>query len=306
MEIHHGASASSLSVPSPTFTSYSSENLGDIAARVVGELNLSVSDPYDDDFYASLHQNDAVEQGHNHRDEPDEEVEEEEGEEAEEEEEDEEEDDSEFEFAVLCREDDSSPISADEIFSNGQIRPMFPIFNTDLVFGGGEENDDVSQDPPERTIRLPLRKLLTKERENSAASCSSSEADELDGIPSGTYCVWTPNPKKKESDIIGKKSHSTGSCSKRFRIRDLLYRSNSDGKDTFVFLTPSNHHHHHNGGGDQKRREKLPPSSAAAKKKGGGGGGSLELKKKSYLPYRRDLVGLFANVNSISRTVRPF
>ncbi|KAJ8427334.1 hypothetical protein Cgig2_030599 [Carnegiea gigantea] len=292
MEIHHGVSASSLSVPSPTFTSYSSENLGDIAARVVGELNLSIADPYDDDFYASLHQNDAVEQGHNHLDEVEEEV-------VVEEEDDD--DGSEFEFAVLCREDDSSPISADEIFSNGQIRPMFPIFNTDLVFGGGEENYDVSQDPPERTIRLPLRKLLTKERENNAASCSSSEADELDGIPPGTYCVWTANPKKKENDIIGKKSHSTGSCSKRFRIRDLLYRSNSDGKDTFVFLTPSNHRHrhHHNGGGDQKRREKLPPSSAAAKKKGAGGGGNLEVKKKSYLPYRRDLVG-------ISRTVRPF
>ena len=285
MEVHHSASASSLSVPSPTFTSYSSENLGDIAARVVGELNLSNSDPYEDDFYASLHQKDTVEHDHDHRDE-----EEEVG--------DDDDDDSEFEFHVLCREDDSSPISADEIFSNGQIRPMFPIFNTDLVFGDGE-NDDGSQGLEEKTIRLPLRKLLTKERENSAASCSSSEADNLDGIPQGTYCVWTPNQKKKDNDIIGKKSHSTGSCSKRFRIRDLLYRSNSDGKDTFVFLTPSNQHNH---GGDQKRRERIPPSALAKKK----GGGSLEGKKKSYLPYRRDLVGFFANANSISRTVRPF
>ena len=38
---------------------------------------------------------------------------------------------------------------------------------------------------------------------------------------------------------ISKKSSSTGSASKRRRFRDLLRRSNSEGKDSFVFLTPS-------------------------------------------------------------------
>ena len=37
---------------------------------------------------------------------------------------------------------------------------------------------------------------------------------------------------------VSKKSSPTGSTSKQWRFRDLLRRSNSDDKDSFVFLTP--------------------------------------------------------------------
>ncbi|KNA25044.1 hypothetical protein SOVF_010220 [Spinacia oleracea] len=305
-----GGASFSLASESPSFTSYSSENIADIAARVLKELNLSHDDPFDDDFYSSDAFNAAVDDTPqpplvndtarpqndnqtNDSDDDDKDIEEHSD------------DESEFEFAILTGEDNSSPISADEMFDNGQIKPMFPVFNTDLIYG-------YTSDLPQTTVRLPLRKLL-EEREsgsgNGAASCSSSEADDLEGVPPGTYCVWTPK-KKEEELMMKKKSKSTGS-SRRWRFRDLLHRSNSDGKDTFVFLAPSIHHKTmgiggsggvggSSGGGDGKRREKVV--TVGGKKKGG----AVASKNKTYLPYRQDLVGFFANVNGISRTVRPF
>ncbi|KMT10589.1 hypothetical protein BVRB_5g117100 [Beta vulgaris subsp. vulgaris] len=318
-----GASIS-LSSESPSFSTYSSENIADIAARVVKELNLSENDTYDDDFYSSITLNDAFQPSSlNDAVEPsnDDKTNQNDDEEDDDDDKDEEEgtdsdDESEFEFAIL----NSSPISADEIFDNGQIKPMFPIFNTDLVYGYNNQNDAVSNHPP-TTIRLQLRKLL-EERENSnsnsngTVSSSSSEADDLEGVPPGTYCVWAPKKKEEEKLMMKKKSKSTGS-SKRWRFKDLLYtRSNSDGKDTFVFLTPSIHHKTIGvGGADLKRREKMVKKSNGmindynnsnsnsnniSKNK------NKDKNKKSYLPYRRDLVGFFANVNGISRTVRPF
>ncbi|XP_021719039.1 uncharacterized protein LOC110686737 [Chenopodium quinoa] len=298
-----GGASFSLSSQTPSFTSYSSENIADIAARVVKELNLSQNDPFDDDYYSSVTFNDAFHDtplndtvqpqndNINNDDEDDD---------------DDDEEESEFEFAILTGEENSSPISADEIFDNGQIKPMFPVFNTDLVYGDNCGFSTASSPPT--TIRVPLRKLL-EEREtsgNGAASCSSSEADDLEGVPPGTYCVWTPK-KKEEVLMMKKKSKSTGS-SKRWRFRDLLHRSNSDGKDTFVFLTPSNNHKSigvgvgggSSGGGDGRRREKTV--TVGGRKKSGVEAG----KMKSYLPYRQDLVGFFVNVNGISRTVRPF
>ncbi|CBI18251.3 unnamed protein product, partial [Vitis vinifera] len=61
--------------------------------------------------------------------------------------------------------------------------------------------------------------------------------------------TWRPRWEKRsvrETQIgpVSKKSSPTGSTSKQWRFRDLLRRSNSDDKDSFVFLTPP-----------QKRRE---------------------------------------------------
>nr|GMD95092.1 Candidapepsin-7 like [Ipomoea batatas]GME18137.1 Candidapepsin-7 like [Ipomoea batatas] len=78
-------------------------------------------------------------------------------------------------------------------------------------------------------IRLPLRKLFTKERE-AQSLCSSSEADEMDGILPSTYCVWRPKaPAEKSSSPKNcKKRNSTG-WSKRWKLRDLIHRNNSEG-----------------------------------------------------------------------------
>ncbi|XP_040988786.1 uncharacterized protein LOC121236427 [Juglans microcarpa x Juglans regia] len=154
-----------------------------------------------------------------------------------------------FEFPFVCREPHSSPISADEIFCNGRIRPIHPIsiFDQSLVANYSlTKRTDSSK--KSRLRRPPLRKLMTEEREREAArepaSCSSSEADELDVVPTGTYCVWTPKKGQAKAEAAPsshgdcKKSNSTVS-SKRWKLRDFLHRSNSDGNETFVVLTPS-------------------------------------------------------------------
>ncbi|XP_052195223.1 uncharacterized protein LOC127803192 [Diospyros lotus] len=242
-----------------------------------------------------------------------------------------EEDDFEFAFA---RGDDPD-VTAEEIFPGGQVRHVFPIFNRDLVVrddersrgagaGAGADKLDVS------TLRLPLKQLFSEDRDDrDPPSSSSSDADELEGVPEGTYCVWRPKVVEASPGRC-KKSHSTGSSSKRWKFRDLLRRSNSEGKDAFVFLTPKNR--------DQKadrpegtevpkqRRNSADGFKASGKTKAKGlatGGEKASSsaheafyvrnraskegdKRKSYLPYRQDLVGFFANVNGLGRNFPPF
>ncbi|KAI8027660.1 Histone-lysine N-methyltransferase EZ3 [Camellia lanceoleosa] len=89
-------------------------------------------------------------------------------------------DNDDFEFLCVCKD----PTSTDEIFYNSQIRLVFPIFGRDLLFSDvenckGEMNS--SKPPTPSPIRIP--------EDRNPPSCSSPEADELDGVPAGTYCV---------------------------------------------------------------------------------------------------------------------
>ncbi|KAG6410219.1 hypothetical protein SASPL_128272 [Salvia splendens] len=204
--------------------------------------------------------------------------------------------DDDFEFALL-RED--KEVSAAEFLFDG---PVFPVFNRDLIECGGIEQ-------PESNNLIPLRKLFAEEDNEdrySPPSCSSSEADELENVPAGTYCVWRPRAAPPPLPSQCEKSKSTGSASRRWKIRDLLRRSKSDGKESFVFLTP-------------KQREENPVKLMLRSPEKGRGKGSNsaaaasaheafyvrnramkeEDKRKSYLPYRRDLVGFFANVSGV-------
>ncbi|OVA17007.1 Protein of unknown function DUF1645 [Macleaya cordata] len=244
-------------------------------------------------------------------------------------------DDDDFEFTFVCRDPDGSPITADELFANGQIRPVFPIFNRDLLFAGGRDDD--SKPAKSSTLRVPLKNLFLGDRDSTdPPSSSSSEADELENLPAGTYCVWTPkgSSSSQASPETCKKSSSTGSSSsRRWRLRDFLFRSNSDGKDTFVFLTPSASTKMKKK--DEKAVEKVikaevseerkhsGESKVAGKGKSKGVSTAAEVspheihyvrnralkendRRRSYLPYRQDLVGFFANVNGLSRNLHPF
>ncbi|KZV23916.1 hypothetical protein F511_22491 [Dorcoceras hygrometricum] len=143
----------------------------------------------------------------------------------------------------------------------------------------------------------------------------------METVPRGTYCIWRPKVVAPPSPILCKKSKSTGSTTRSWKFSDLLRRSNSDGKDNYVFLTPKNR------GLDQKTAQKVIEASKVRKIGGtkpvssGGAPGSpsphevlytwnramnSEKRKKSYLPYRRDLVGFFANVNVFSRSFPHF
>lgn len=195
-------------------------------------------------------------------------------------------------------------VSTDEVLSDSQIGPVFPVFNRDLLLQDGEA----------KTLRFPLKKLFMEERD--ATSSSSSDADELEGIPEGTYCVWRPKQVPPSPERC-KKSSSTGSASKRWRFRDLLRRSNSDGKDSFVFLTPSKREEKADLT-DKSDHSKETRTAAAGKAKtkviSGEKASAHEIfymknraikegdKRQSFLPYRRDLVGFFANVGRMNKS----
>lgn len=127
------------------------------------------------------------------------------------------------------------------------------------------------------------------------------------------------------------KSKSTGtSSSRRWSIKDLLRRSNSesDSKDSFVFLTPLSSSSKKTAEEEPKETKKSSGSGSASGSGPGSGGGPNKPKgskavsmaheafyvrnktvakdgynkRRSYLPYRQDLVGLFASVNAMSRT----
>ncbi|XP_008801812.1 uncharacterized protein LOC103715832 [Phoenix dactylifera] len=233
-----------------------------------------------------------------------------------------------FEFAFVIKDpNSSSAITADEIFSNGQIRPVYPVFNRDLLLADGGGCGRGGGPVGEKSVRLPLRTLLIEER-NASSSSSSSEMEELDGIPPETYCVWTPG-SVPPSPPRCKKSSSTGS-SFRWRIRDLVGRSRSDGKEKFVFLAAEER----NPGRSSEKKKKVEAAAEEGEKKveerrgakkGGkatevdmvtahriyygsrsGGGQTAKGGRRSFLPYKPDLVGFFANVNGLSRTHHPY
>ncbi|KAK8717037.1 hypothetical protein V6N13_044320 [Hibiscus sabdariffa] len=202
-------------------------------------------------------------------------------------------DDEEFEFANnLCENPDT--------FSS------FPIFNHG---DGGNEDDGV-----EEAIGIPLRKLFIGD--GDVLSSSSSEADELEGLPTDMYCVWKPKQSAESSPSRCKKSKSSGSSSsKRWRfIKDFLKRSNSDGNvssSSSLFLnfdkseekvsrkTAKATTMKKKSEGDVTKATKMKRAEKSSANEGfnvrnkalkGGG------KRQTYLPYRRDLVGIFANV----------
>ncbi|KAL1537129.1 hypothetical protein AAHA92_29683 [Salvia divinorum] len=246
---------------SPSFNSYSTDRLPEIAVQIAAEMSR------DDD-----------------------------------------EDDGDFEFSLVRNDKE---LSAEDFVYDG---PIYPVFNRDLLPRDGG-------DQCESSVNVPLSQLLLEDRRggddnNNPPSCSSSEADELESVPAGTYCVWRPKAPDLPSPMRCRKSKSTGSASTRWKFRDLMRRSKSDGKDSLVFLTPKNR--------DEKLPAEIPKKS---KGKGGNCSGSgagaaarsaheaLYVRnraanevdrKKSYLPYRQDLVGFFINVNALARGLPHF
>ncbi|KAK7291632.1 hypothetical protein RIF29_06936 [Crotalaria pallida] len=222
MEPHQKLSSSpSSSTSTPSFSTYSSETLAQIAARVIQELTTTDDD---DDHHHHHHWeqaqlNDSTKRNEN--------------------------DDDDFEFAVVSGDNISSPVSADEIFSNGLIKPTYPLFDRNLL-------SDVVCAPEKETVesrpvrRLPLRKLMLEEEGGETGSCSSSTSeeeaqerrDELSGVAEGSYCVWVPPEKNK--DKKKKSSSMRSSSSKRWKLRELLRRSHSDGKKKqLMFVGPT-------------------------------------------------------------------
>lgn len=216
----------------------------------------------------------------------------------------EEDEDEGFEFCFLGGEL-NSPISAEEVFEDGQIRIISPFSGEN-----SESSATTSYGPP------PVKKFYVV-----------SNSPENDDVAEGPYCVWkSPTPE------MSQKSNSTG-FSKLWKVRELLSRSNSDGKDAFVFLKSDNAAEvaSSNKEKEKKKKKEVKLENIEVGRKGGettayrgerklkksayevfyGGGkdkkkGGGNNNNKSYLPYRQDLVGFFTNGSGMSRNVHPY
>lgn len=234
--------------------------------------------------------------------------------------EDEDEDGDEFSFPV-------PPVAADAC-----IVPVYPIFGRPPSPQREEE-----EEPETATLRVPLGRLLLEEREfrarepdgrSASAQAWQDEDDasggggggagdeDLQGVPAESYCLWAPGGQSPApaSPRRCRKSGSTGSVLRWRRISDrLVGRSHSDGKEKFVFLTavpdplrpPSRSNKEvDEGGGDGDGEAGSVAHQLRYYGRGRGGGGGS--RRRSYLPYKQELVGLFANVSGLRRSYHPF
>lgn len=206
----------------------------------------------------------------------------------------EEEDEDDDEFTFVFADPKGSPISADDVFDNGQIRPIFPFFGQDLHFTDDYDNESGN--------RSPVKKFFVESPSSSKTATSSAAVE-------GTYCEWNPTKAVK--------SNSTGS-SKLWKLRDPKLRSNSDGKDAFVFLNPAKVEKTSSVASETKnvvkkvkmvKGKKAAPAPSAHEKHYVMSKARKESdKRKSYLPYRQELFGFFASTNGLgmSRNVHPY
>ncbi|GAB2278102.1 hypothetical protein Dimus_012800 [Dionaea muscipula] len=152
---------------------------------------------------------------------------------------------------------------------------VYPLFDRKLL-------KDFEPEPP---APREESRLFNKERVvGGHCSSSSSEADDLEGFPAETYCLWA---QKKWTASRCTKSSSIGATtmSKPWRLRDLLLnRTKSDGTDHQLVLLTTN--------GSGKKADwapKVKPKTAARCINRD----ANHNKRRSYLPYRQDLIGLF-------------
>ncbi|PUZ64644.1 hypothetical protein GQ55_3G158900 [Panicum hallii var. hallii] len=171
------------------------------------------------------------------------------------------------------------------------------------------------------------RNLSTSSTASSSSSSAAADDDRdgLEGAAPESYCVWRPgsgsSAPASPSPRPPRKSGSTGSMARWRRISDLVVgRSHSDGKEKFLFFATPQHE------APSKDKPKPRPTPAAPRKptpttaevdtvtaahrisylpKGGGTGGVVVpggTPRRTFLPYREELVGFFANVNGVSRS----
>ncbi|URE40656.1 DUF1645 domain containing protein [Musa troglodytarum] len=106
-----------------------------------------------------------------------------------------------------------------------------------------------------------------------------------------------------------KKSASTGS-SLRWRLRDMMVgRSHSDGKEKFVFLDLKAARSAGGGKGGKNDGRVAATDAATAHRLYYGKGASERAARgprRSFLPYRQELLGLFAPATGLRRSHHPF
>lgn len=191
------------------------------------------------------------------------------------------------------------------------VKQVFPLFNRDLFFSGEGLKTLRQENIP---TKLPVKKVFVETNERSDEGHLVTSATPGSEEIAGPCCEWS-------GKAVAKKSNSTG-FSKFWRFKDFSGRSNSDGKDAFVFLNKSQAPRHSIV--KRRNREVGPPSPKAEMGKAGknvrGKTAPLsahavylknkakqENRRRSYLPYRPELMGFFTNANvGLTRNVHPY
>lgn len=211
-------------------------------------------------------------------------------------------DEEEEEFSFTCGgADDASPIAAEDAFINGQIKAIYPLFDRDY-FSTHDESDSLHENLP---TKPPVKKFFVE----------TKDSGELTSANAGDDATVGARKAVEVSPEVCKKSNSTG-FSRIWRFKEFLGRSNSDGRDAFVFLN-DNSHDPPMAASEKGGEVKVLPAANKLKK---GKTASLSAhevylrskakdgeKRRSYLPYRPELMGFFTNANSgLSKNVHPY
>ncbi|CAK8533648.1 unnamed protein product [Lathyrus sativus] len=294
----------------PSFSTYSSNNLNDVARQVINENDQihSQNDKDDFEFVAFQKTADEVFFDHGRRN------------------------SIRGVFPIFNSEDGKRSSVVVEISV-----PLRELMNSD----GDRRNSDVAEDsiPLKKLnnrdgdrrnsnsvdILNPLQKLITGDQKWNIYPSSEVE-DDLDAAPPASYCLWMPKSPKVSpiaSPINCKKSNSTGSTlnpssSKRWKCLSLLRRSKSERKESLILVTPSlefkkeakveNPKVKSGGKGNvEKNKAKIAETKVPVtetkiqarvtameafylRKK--------EINRKSYLPYNQELIGFGVGFNA--------
>lgn len=239
------------------------------------------------------------------------------------------EDEEDFEFAFSIESDPGSlpDTTADEMFYNGRILPVYPLFNRDLIGGNADPTEE--ENLAEGVDQLMLE---YENRDTRSVSQSSSSYSSIVSVAKGRSAPRPANFAPQSPDRC-RKSSSTGSsasasASRRWKLRNLVVgRSRSDGKERFVVVPQP----------DDKEKEKekktlrnlnsfaksVPADDKEKKEKSGKGKGESTKEmdivtahriyygkvgsgggqpaaagsyRRSFLPYRQELLGgIFGN-----------
>ncbi|KAJ7002892.1 hypothetical protein NC653_008191 [Populus alba x Populus x berolinensis] len=84
--------------------------------------------------------------------------------------------------------------------------------------------------------RLPLRKLFYEDRETFL--CSSSEANDIDSLEPGTYCVLTPKKEEGSPGSLGteKRKEAKGAGGGLFQFQEHYYVRSKEGDKCRFYL----------------------------------------------------------------------
>ncbi|KAF8083244.1 hypothetical protein N665_0787s0025 [Sinapis alba] len=137
-------------------------------------------------------------------------------------------------------------------------------------------------------------------------SHSSSESDDPEDLsPSRYYCFWSLIRSPARGDSAKSKSSS---APRRCRIKDFLRRSHSDGAVSTTsepkrcsFKDLLRRSHSDGGGSGSSISPAVKGKNKTASRKSTNIIGEVNMRRKTYLPYRQDLIGVFAGMSRFRR-----